>query len=422
MQPASNKIFRKVALVRLSSPEQLDLMTRVIPPIGWIALIPLLGIILMVVLWGWFGSIPTKVSGRCVIINPVGLANITVLSPGRVTEILVRVGDSIKIGQEVARVAQPELADRIEKAESRLRELESQGLIVRGFAERTTELGAQGLVQQRQNLEGQLRAGEERGRILRQRVNTQRQLVDQGLITDQQLLQTRQELVQSELDLENIRGQVEQLALRRLETDKQTQNEVARIVGQINEAQRELDSLLKNRKQMTAVTSPYDGRVVDIKADVGSLVGQASALVGVEKAGAEGQGLQAVIYVPAADSGKVLVKMSAQITPSTVKREEYGYMLGTVTYVSDYPATMQSMMLLLQNEGLVKDLMGSTPPSVILADLIAEKNFSGYRWSSPAGAPVQVRSGTLCNADLVVSKQRPISLAIPILKKTLSLD
>lgn len=416
------QIFRKVALERLSSPDQLDLLMRVISPIGWIALIPLLIIIIMIVLWGWFGSVPTKVGGRCILINPVGLANVTAFSPGRVTKVLVHVGDLIKAGQEVARVAQPELADRIDNAKSRLRELESLGRIARNFARRTTELEAQKLAQQRQNLTGQLRAVEERAGILRQRLTTQQKLLEQGLITNQQLLQTRQELVQSGLDMENIRGQVKQLALRRLETDKQTHNEVARIVSQINEAQRKLDSLLQSSKQMTIVTSPYNGRVVDIKVDVGSLVGQGSALVGVEKAGGEGRRLQAVIYVPAADGRKVLVNMSVQITPSTVKREEYGYMLGTVTYVSDYPATVQDMMLLLQNEALVKELMGSAPPTEIRADLIPEKNLSGYRWSSPAGPPVQIRSGTLCNAEIVVFEQRPISLVIPALKKALSLD
>jgi HlyD family secretion protein len=197
---------------------------------------------------------------------------------------------------------------------------------------------------------------------------------------------------------------------------------VAGSQSQINEARRTLESLRESRKQMTAVLSPYEGRVVDVKTGVGSLVGPGTSLLTVEKTSAGPGGLQAVVYVPAADGRKVQPKMTAQITPSTVKREEYGFMFADVAYVSDYPATAQSMMLLLQNDTLVRELMGNSPPTEIRAALRPADNFSGYRWTSPSGPPVAVKSGTLCSAEIVVDVQRPISLAIPALKKTLGVD
>jgi HlyD family secretion protein len=422
LQPAQHQIFRKVALDRLSSPEQLDQLMRVISPLGWLALLPLVGLILIAVLWGWFGSVPIKVFGQCVLINPVGLADVNSLSGGRVTEVSVRVGDTVKVDQVVARVAQPELADRIEKTESRLRELESQGRIVRSFSGRTSQLSGQSIAQQKVSLETQLRALQERAGILKQRIETQQQLLEQGLITKRQILQTRQDQAQAELDADNVRGQIKQLDLRGLETDKRGQNEVANIQSQINEARRALDSLLESRKQMTAVLSPYEGRVVDIKTGIGSLVAQGSSLMTIEKATGEKGGLQAVIYAPAAEGRKVQVKMTAQVTPSTVKREEHGFMLAEVTYVSDYPATAQSMMLLLQNETLVRELMGNSPPIGIRAALLPADTFSGYRWSSPEGPPVAIKSGTLCSAEIVVARQRPIALVIPALRKSLGVD
>lgn len=422
MQPVAEQMFRKVALERLSSPEQLDLLMRVISPIGWIALFPLVAIIVAAGAWGWLGSVPTKVFGKCVLINPVGLADVNSLSTGRVTELRIKVGDMVKANQVVARLAQPELADRIDKAEARLRELEAQGRVVRSFAGRNRDLSAQALAQQKHNYESQLRAVEERGRILSQRASTQAALLKEGLLTNQQVLQTRQELAQAQLDAENIRGQIKQLALKELETDKQGQSEIAGIESQISEARRTLDSLRESDRQMTSVVTPHEGRVVEIKAGPGSLVGAGTSLMSIEKTSRETGGLEAVIYVPAADGRKVQPRMSAQVMPSTVKREEYGYMQGRVGYVSDYPATAQSMMLLLQNDTLVKELMGIAPPTEIRAVLLPENNRSGYRWSSPGGPPVAVRSGTLCSAEIVVEEQRPISLVIPILKKSLGVD
>jgi HlyD family secretion protein len=66
--------------------------------------------------------------------------------------------------------------------------------------------------------------------------------------------------------------------------------------------------------------------------------------------------------------------------------------------------------------------MGNSPPTEIRAVLTPAKNFSGYRWTSPEGPPIAVKSGTLCTADIVVDRQRPVSLVIPVLKKTLGMD
>ena len=116
-------LLRKVALERLSSPEQIDSLMRVITPKAWLTLLPVYGLIALALAWGWFGSIPTKVSGKCILLNSTGLAGITSSSAGRITAVTVHIGDTVKAGQEVALVAQPELLDRIEKAEQRLREL-----------------------------------------------------------------------------------------------------------------------------------------------------------------------------------------------------------------------------------------------------------------------------------------------------------
>jgi HlyD family secretion protein len=415
-------LFRKVALERLSSPEQLDTMLRVITPMAWLAFAPLLGLIVLVLIWGWFGSIPTKVMGKCILINPTGLADVASNAAGRITAVTVRVGESIKVGQQVALVAQPELLDRIEKAEQRLRELQAQSRVVRAFSSQGAALGAEALVQQRHYLENRLRVLEEQARVAGEREQTQSRLLEQGLITKQALLQTQQERANLTLDAENARNQIKELSLKKLDSEKLSRSELSTIENQVNEAQRTLDSLLESKKLTTSLVSPFDGRVVEIKAGVGSLVAHGSSVINVELAGKKSGALQAMVYVDAAEGKRVGPRMEAQIVPSTIKREEYGFMRGVVNFVADYPSTTQSMMLLLQNENLVRDLAGATPPIAIQVALQRADNFSGYQWSSAAGAPVKVASGTLCNAEIVVQSQRPLSLVIPVFRKSLGVD
>ena len=54
-----SKIFRKAALERLSSPEQLDQLMQITNSKGWLALIALAIILGAALVWAIFGRIPT---------------------------------------------------------------------------------------------------------------------------------------------------------------------------------------------------------------------------------------------------------------------------------------------------------------------------------------------------------------------------
>src|SRR5260370_16589657 len=77
----------------------------------------------------------------------------------------------------------------------------------------------------------------------------------------------------------------------------------------------------------------------------------------------------AVIYAPAAEGKKVLPNQEIRVSPSTVKAEEYGFILGKVTNVSYFPSTPDGMKVVLRNEELVKDLSTKGAPLEITGDL-----------------------------------------------------
>ena len=197
---------------------------------------------------------------------------------------------------------------------------------------------------------------------------------------------------------------------------------MANVESQLNEARRQLDSLTQSKKLAATVISRFSGRVTEIKAGNGTLVGQGAPVITIERSDSGAANLEAVIYVPVGEGKKVLPKMEAQIVPSTVKREEHGFIRANIQQVSDYPATPGSMMLLLQNEGLVRDLSGQTPPTEIRATLKTAESVSGYQWSSAKSPAIKLASGTICTAEITIDRQRPLSLVIPMLKNTLGLD
>jgi hypothetical protein len=167
-----------------------------------------------------------------------------------------------------------------------------------------------------------------------------------------------------------------------------------------------------------AVTSPYSGHIVEILVDVGNQIEKGTPLLSLEGLNPEGQvDLVAVIYMAPAEGKKIRPGMEVQISPSTVRREEYGFMLGQVVSVGQFPATPQGMLRVLGNPELVKILSAVGAPIEVRVTLLTDsESVSGYAWSSQAGPPTQVDSGTLCNAWITLDQRRPISLVLPGLK------
>ncbi|MCE5189409.1 MAG: hypothetical protein LLF75_09570 [Eubacteriales bacterium] len=67
-------IFRKVAMERLSSPENLDQVMRVVPARSWIALVCLFVFAATAAAWACFGEIVTQVEGRGLLLQESGSA------------------------------------------------------------------------------------------------------------------------------------------------------------------------------------------------------------------------------------------------------------------------------------------------------------------------------------------------------------
>jgi len=117
-----SKVFRKVSLERMSSPEQLDQMMQVTTPKGWVVLLALIILVVFAIFWGIFGSISTKVTGMGILIKRGGVFNIGTDSHGQVLDLKFAVGETVHKGDLVAIVDQPDLSDQLVAAEIELKE------------------------------------------------------------------------------------------------------------------------------------------------------------------------------------------------------------------------------------------------------------------------------------------------------------
>lgn len=412
-------IFRKVALERLSSPEQLDQMVQVTDPKGWLALTGIGAILLAAIGWGIFGSIPTVSQGDGILLRQGGISDLVSNATGQVQEVLVSIGDVIEKGQPVARIQQDALLRQIADDRSKQGVLRSQYEEAVRIANQQKQLRARDLAQQRANLQRSIESLEKDISLLRERLEAQQALLNDGLITKETFLTTQQSLNAKRDQLAQARLDLNGLDLKRIEADQQLDQQLQARQTAIHDLELEIGELNAKLGENVNILSPYSGRVLEVLANRGDVVNPGTAILSVEVLS---ENLQAVLFVPASTGKKVQPGMTVRLSPSTVKREEYGSLLGKVTWVAEFPSTSRGMIRLLGNEALVTRLMEQGPPIQVNVALTRDPATpTGYRWSSSRGPNLKISSGTLASGDIVVQRDRPVHLIIPKVREATGL-
>jgi HlyD family secretion protein len=401
-----------------SSPEGLDVVLKVTTPKGWLVLLGLGAMLVVFTLWGIFGSIPTRVTGQGILIKSGGVFDIVAFGSGQLTAMYADVDDVIEKGQLVARIAQLDLTEKIKNAQAELAALEAEHKRIVEFANKDIQMNKRLSDNQRANLRTSIQFGKDRLKWLREKLKGQKELAKEGLITKQQARDTQKEIDDTIEAIEKNRTQMEQISIEEFQFRDQKGRDIRNSLQKISLSERKITTLEAYLDENSKVRSPYSGRILEIKVDEGRTVTLGEPILSLELVGKGAKDLEAVIYVAPGEGKKVRPGMRVHISPSTVNREEYGYMLGKVTRVAEFPATPQGMMRLLQNENLVKALSIGGAPIQIYADLTPDpRTQSGFKWSSPKGPPTKIQSGTICSAAVTVSEQPPIAFVIPLFRR-----
>ena len=310
----NEKLFRKVSIERLSSPEQLDRMITITNAKSWFLLIAVSCILVAVIIWSITGSLATNVTAKGMLVKSGGIIDICSSEEGQISDIRVLPGDFIKKGDIIARINQNELVDEI------------------------TDL------------------------------------------TD-------------ELEL-----------LKKISTED--------VNIQVLEKQRK--ELKKKLVSSSVVISQEEGRVIEVNPSVGDQVTPGTVVIRIVKEGKGVKNLIAVLYVPVESGKKLAPGMETRISPSTIQKEEFGYLLGRVVSVSEYPVTVHTATQKLGSSELAETYVADTACLEVLVDLVTNmETESGFEWSTPSGPPMEIENGTVCSASVIIDTQRPIEMVIP---------
>jgi HlyD family secretion protein len=405
-----NELFRKAALDKLASPERLDVLMRVTSPMGWLALLTIGAILAGVIAWSIFSTIPDRIDGQGILLRGGGVLEVKATSPGTITALTLKVNDIVRVDQQIGQITEASnVKEKLEvqraDLESRRREYDTtygieQGNVAQAQRTKTT------IQQEITDLQSKL--ARDQGEVARLK----------PLWESKSITETRwnQALQQVETTTMQVRQRQNSLG----DYDGQIQSAKGRIgIKQeaVRAAEVRLQEMMKGIIAQTAINSSVGGRVVELRKGLGDTVQAGETIATVEP---QSQTIEVVAFVSANVAQRIKSPMPTEISPTTVKREEYGFMLGTVRVVGQFPATPGYVQQVLRNEAVAKQMQASGAVTEVRAALIVDPSTpSGFKWSTSKGPPDRIEGATLANVAIIVDRKRPITLVMPFLRKTL---
>lgn len=412
----NESIFRRSSLERMSSPERLDTLVGVTTSRGWFALAGACAVLAAALVWGVFGAVPEAIDGRGLMVRRSGLLNVESGASGIVRDVRAAVGQTLRQGQVIARVAQPDVEENLRQARERLAALERNRDVTKGRIRVDTQLEHASIAQQRREAVLAVESSRARIRSLEQRIAANDELLRAGLINRQTWDDSVQQLADARQSLAASESQLQGLSARESSVETQASQSVYSLEEAAAEARREIALLESQLAASGTVTSPAAGRVVELLVGEGAVVTRGQPLLTVERSDAP---LMALAFV-GSDAKQVLPGMRVQMSPAGVTWEEFGYMLGRVVSVSENPLSPGAMNVLLRNDALVRDFTGRGAAYVVMVELERDPATpSGFRWTSRRGPDLAFGSGTLFEAHITLEQRRPITLVVPAMRKWL---
>ena len=411
--------FRQAALDRLATPEQLDRALFVTTPRGWLAIAALGTIACVVVVWAFLGEVATYVNANGILLSRGGtVVDVVAAGSGTVARIAPAVGDVVEEGAVVAEIANLEVSERYAGALALVEERRSGLEDTRAAVAGEDALIAGNLARQRERLDSLEQSSREALETARERLESHRQLFADRVVTRVTVERSQTGFDESRRALFGVLSERDNLESAELQRRNRNNARVGEAEARLQAAERQVNELgvLLDTRQVVA---PVSGRVTEIKTQLGAVIQAGQPTLSIQS-GAERLGV--LIYVPPADGRKVESGMEALVSPSTVRAEEYGYVRGRIESMSEFPASVEGMVAVLQNRALAQTFSASGPPysgRVVLEPDPATA--SGFAWTTPRASGEVLTDGTLASIEVKIESQAPITLVVPLLRETFGL-
>ncbi len=237
-------------------------------------------------------------------------------------------------------------------------------------------------------------------------------------------VETQQQLLQQRTRIAELQLQLKQLEVRAIQVEQEIAQSQATRTNQLVEQETKVHELEGLIAQNGKVLSPEAGRILELSVHPGEVVSTGGRIGSLELVSAQSSGvaggdrsgsLKNLAYFPVRSGKRIQKGMQVRVTPTTVERERYGSIVGTVTRVAPFPVTEQTLAARVGNPEVVQGLTQKGGMIEVEVELERGDTMSGYRWTS-AGPPIQLSAGTTTQVRVTLEERRPITFLMPLLR------
>ncbi|MEF9931133.1 MAG: hypothetical protein RR770_02360 [Bacteroidales bacterium] len=113
-----------------------------------------------------------------------------------------------------------------------------------------------------------------------------------------------------------------------------------------------------------------------------------------------------IAYVPFIELRKLKVGQQVQVTPSDLKREEYGYMIGHIASIANYPTTKEEAISQFKVQQFASEIFPtSTAYEVKITLDNDELHPNKIHWSRNKSKDIAISVGTFCNLQIITDRK-----------------
>lgn len=233
-------------------------------------------------------------------------------------------------------------------------------------------------------------------------------------------------------EVKNMRDQVDELELKSVVDESQAEinievyrqefdNKKSSILYDLNNKRKDLLKELNTSN----VYATHNGIVKDVSVKEGMSVQEGTKLftlrnseriIGKTKSDVN----QIFCFVSLSDARKISEGMEAHVFLSTVNKQEYGYMTGSVVSVNKGIASQDEILNTTGSESLTDEFYKHGPVVKMVVSLNEDPTtVSGFQWSTKKGRDIAIEGTTLAEVTVEEGHKKPIELLIVGIKEKL---
>jgi HlyD family secretion protein len=415
---SEKKLFRDKALQNLSSPEQLDMAVTLIPSAGWLGLLSLGLLTIVIVLWGFMGSLSYPQYGTGVLIRGERIHGIYSRGAGTVAAMNVTVGDYVEYGQIIGRIDMPQVINDIAELKNKIKILQKEYEDVRELDEKYLGLIAKYYDSQTASSKKQEEELKQISYWYEKFLTNAEEVKKQGIISDYSLHQHKKDYTSVMNNLSDMRNNQLNYDAQKQNTDfnqrKDHFSRMENITQQIYNAQLKVDALISQ----SMIISYSSGYVQEVLSFQGDMIKENERVANLAEK--NDQPLKAVLYFSTVDGKAISYGMEAQITPTFLQAEDFGAIKGLVMSTSPYPTSQEEINETFLNQSLtnaVLNVAGGSPYKIEIGLQTSPDTASGFQWTTSKGPSFAIKEGTLVSGAIITRSEKPINLVVQMFRR-----